>query len=226
MMDRALREPEMEGVSPLPARALQQAGAMLDQPEPEMAAPPGFAMMPVRDMGPLVPGLELEALPSHEAALADVEEAPPSLVGSPKVMKTYSFAREQPEAPVFSLDDVPILPTENVLVESHPFPQGGEARARVQTELGAYRAARGLQPAEAVLPVRMADQYRDFDVAMDSIHVPGPASVPPSVASRPPSSAGPELMAEEDPDEEVEMTPEERAAFRLKMIPVAKLLVA
>merc|ERR1719159_2001553 len=166
MMDRALREPEMEGVSPLPARALHSAGALQDQrEEPGPAAPAGFALMPVRDMGPLVPGLELEALPSQEQelALADAEEAPPSLVGSPKVMKTYSFVREQPEPPVFFLDDVPILPTENVLVESHPFPQGGEARARVQTELGAYRAARGLQPAAAVLPVRMPDQTMDLE---------------------------------------------------------------
>merc|ERR1719387_2228423 len=48
MMDRALREPEMEGVSPLPTRAMQSAGAFQDQPEPGPAAPAGFALMPVR----------------------------------------------------------------------------------------------------------------------------------------------------------------------------------
>ncbi len=41
----------------------------------------------MRDMGPLVPGLELEPLPAKEQdlALADAEEEPISLVGSPKV---------------------------------------------------------------------------------------------------------------------------------------------
>ena len=49
----------------------------------------------MRDMGPLVPGLELEPLPAKEQdlALADAEEEPISLVGSPKVRRAGRLSR-------------------------------------------------------------------------------------------------------------------------------------
>jgi hypothetical protein len=214
-VDTALKEP----ITPVTPAAFQESALA-----GSAAVPPGVApgygypsMMPMRDMGPLVPGLEFEDQPEPQFKLV-LEDAPPqtppSLVGSPKADKRaqISFPREVPKMPEMKLLDLGVASTEPVLVESHPYPQTQEARARIGNELGAFQVARGLAPRPQTLPDHMADQYTQFEVGMRDIVAPIPASVPESVASRPPSAEPIIPRMSKESVISVEETPEERLA--------------